>query len=409
MRRGKTTSTLPPKSPESVSSLRVNGRKPNRDSDIVLDVDSLLDQLMGGDVDSLDEEETNDKKALKPTATQQSPRIKESVTSTPATKPKISDNEPVGKNTTTQSPKRSPSHTNFGEELPIYSLRSRRSVNRMEGEIKNDSEVSPKSPRKILPLTMDTSPKSITTKPEPVARPSPLRSEFKVSTEEEEQMNVRGLASRSRRSVLQNGQQNGHVDNEDEDKGDEIPHRMRARSTVISSGSGSKDRLKVRAFKDFTEDIEEQQNTAKVKESRRKTRPSSAAVGETSIGRSGSFKRRQQMDGDKALGLFYHSRHSQSQFNDLDPLDETERNASRGSSMESDPRSPTPLRPRDSHSFSPSPLPQSPLISKQQTIFDLDHKNITPSPQSPKAAAASEEKESELEVGSAWLPHTLLQ
>ncbi len=427
MRKSKTTSALPPKSPERVSNMRVNGRKPNRDSDIILDVGSLLDELMGGDVESSEEEATNDKKTIKPMSTPKSPRaIKESVSS-PVIKPKISDDKvskntddkpaskisddkPASKNTTTTtapSPKRSPSHTNFGEELPVYSLRSRRSVNRMEGGIKNDSEnstspivASPKSPRKeISPkTTSDVSSKTTTTKTESVVKPPPLRSEYKVSTEEEEQLNMRGQVSRSRRSVLHNGH---HADNDegDKDKVDEIPHRMRARSTVISS-SGTKDRLKVRAFQDFTQDMEEQQSTTKPRESRRKARPSSAAVGETSIGRSGSFKRRQQMDGDKALGLFYHSRHSQSQFNDLDTLDESERHlerhSSRGSSIESDPRSPT-LRPRDSHSFSPSPLPQSPLISKQQT-FDLDQRNILPSPQSPKAAVADEDKESELEV-----------
>lgn len=385
LRKSKTTSSvLPPKSPQHLPSGRLNGKKGNRGSEIILDVNSILDQLMGEEeLDELDEEVPM-KKETKPTHTLAPSRQKEKESvSSPSVKTKSSrDDEPTTvKTTPTPTPKSSPSHAKFGEELPIYNLRSRRSVNRLEGGTKNESEES-KPPR---PVTTDTTP---TTKPAPVKKEiidksPPPKSEYKISTEEKEGLNMTGKRGRSRESFFSNG-----LDDEDKDDINTLPSRMRTRSTAIGSQS-SRDRLRVRAFQDFNLDPEEEKQL--VMKGRRKPRPSSTATGDAAIGRSGSFKRRQQMDGDKALGLFYHNRHSQSQFNDLEHLEES--HLSRASSVDSDPHSPT-LRSRESP-FSPressfSPIPQSPLVSKQVPSFEVDQKKVEP---------VEEDKESEPEVG----------
>ncbi len=356
----------------------------------MLDVNSILDQLMGEEEPEEREKEAPKKKETKPTPTSP-PRQKESVSSPSIKKNSFLDDEPSSVKTT-PTPKGSPSHAKFGEELPIYNLRSRR---KLEGGTKNESEESKPS----RPLTVVTTPpaKPTAIKNDIVDKPPPPKSAYKISTDEKEGLNMSGTRGRQRESILSNG-----LDDEYKEDINTPPSRMRTRSTVISS-HGSRDRLKARAFQDFNLDPEEEKQL--VMKGRRKPRPSSTAMGDTSIGRSGSFKRRQQMDGDKALGLFYHNRHSQSQFNDLDPLDESHLSP-RGSSVESDLRSPT-LRSRESP-FSPressfSPIPQSPLVSKQ-TPFELDQKKVA-SHLSPNSVEKDEENEpevSELELGSTY-------
>ena len=366
----------PPKSPGHTTNLRTKqengeagGKKGNRGSGIVLDVNSILDQLMGGDFDDLDEDlppvsQKKEKETVKPkpqspsklspllTRSAKPPVSPEKTPNTPPqVKPKASvvEDPPKTAITTAITPKTSPSHSAFGEELPKFNLRTRRSRQKEEEAPKKDTEKTvsgydkkfiSKSSSSILESSPKTSPKpspsvskreTTETKPRP---PSP-KQEYKISAEEQEQLNMRGVVSQSRRkdSMLING-----FPEEEDDKFDDKPYRMRARSTAVS---GTRDRLKVQAYQEFSQDVEKMEREKLQAKTRRKNRPASAMPGEVSIGRSGSFKRRQQMDGDRALGLFYHNRHSQ--LMDHDTLDEAERHLSRGPSLEysdSDPRSP---------------------------------------------------------------------
>lgn len=357
---------------KDVDRLTAEKKTQNRGSDIVLDVNSILDQLMGpGGFDGSSADEEIEK--MEPV------------------KPKSSQSRSPNLNQQT-----SPSRTKIDEELPIYSLRSNRSKaaakaveasfgNKDREEVGRFDKKPPISPRNqpMNSAEEETSSKtnsvvkrrqSSEIKPRPLSPKQQAPPEFSVSREEEKQMKTRGLVSQTHRRKDE-GLTNGHV-KEEEKRGsdDEEDFRMRVRSNAVNKY----DRLKVHALKDIKQEmLEEEKQQVKVREtprgdtvtsSRRKSRPTSNL--ESPIGRSGSFSRRQRIAGDKALGMFYHSRHSQF---DLDTLEESEKNL-RGSSLErsgsfSDPRSPT-SQSRDSRSFSPrdhdgsfSPIPQSPLVS----------------------------------------------
>ena len=376
-------SSVPLRKPNSNDRLSVEKKTKNRDSDIVLDVNSILDQLMGsGGFDgSSDDEEI---------------KLKEPVKSSPSRSPKSNKEQT------------SPSRTKIDEELPVYSLRSNRSRaatkaveaslgNKEREEVSRFDKKPPVSPQRqpTKSVREDSSSKTssvVNRRQSPEVKPlSPKQQappEFNVSLEEEKQLKSRGLVSQTHRRK-EEGLTNGHLKEKRESIDDEEDFRMRVRSNAVNKY----DRLKVHALKDIQQEIlEEEKQQTKVKEtpredtvpsSRRKNRPASNTGLEPSIGRSGSFSRRQRMSGDKALGMFYHSRHSQ--FIDLDTLDESEKNL-RGSSLErsgsfNDPRSPT-SRSRDLRSYSPrdhdgresssfSPIPQSPLVSKSH--FEVEN------------------------------------
>jgi len=184
--------------------------------------------------------------------------------------------------------KKSPSHTKFGEELPVYTLRkSRRS--------RNDDSITepvsePVSPRKqSTPVATPTR----TIRPDG-GRPRP---DYEISAEEEKQMNLSGSVSRYRRKDSELS--NGHIE-DISDKSDTSPEHTKP--------SATRDRLKVRAYQEFEKDVALEKNKRKTIAVDEPAKPvgRSGSIGRSaSIGRTGSFKRRQQMDGDKALGMCY--------------------------------------------------------------------------------------------------------
>lgn len=321
--------------------------KKNRESNFALDVNSIMDQLMGSEgLDDLSDDEERIKKQSQSN-------------SSPSRSPNIISN----KQKSSPSPK-------ISEELPKYSLRSSKSKpakknsTSLEQEELNEKK-PPLSPWKqpIEDVHHSKTNSIVKNRQSSEMKHSPHFSKLQninVSHEEEDQLKTKGMVSqnhRGRKEALSNGHLTEH-DNDD--------FRIRARSNAINKY----DRLKVHARDGIKKDMLEEERSQEAP--RKKNRPTSTNVVDSSVSRSGSFNRRQQMSGDKALGMFYHSRHSQ--LIDLETLDESEK-LLRGSSLErsgsfNDPRSPT-SRSRDSKSF--SPIPQSPLISQNQT-FEADEK-----------------------------------
>ena len=264
-----TTSTVPVSPSRKFNSkTRENGKGNNRDSEIVLDVNSILDQLMD---DGFDEGPPKLRGKPKSPTPKTPTRVEEK-----STKPSRRDEvkSPIKKTPDVKNEiKKSPLHSKFGEELPIYNIRGRRSRN---NDSISEASSLPTSPWK------QTTPTSVTKDDEP-------KSAYKISIEEEEQMNLIGNASKSRRreSVLSNG----HGD-EESDRFDGSPKHVTSKTAT-----GGRDRLKARAFQEFNQD------SAEDKMNKRKTVSGDGPLARSaSIGRSGSFKNRQQMDGDKALG-----------------------------------------------------------------------------------------------------------
>lgn len=283
------------KSSDYRSNGRVNNTKANRDSDIKVDIGSLLNEISSFEDELTAKKDTVVSSKSPSTRTgsselrDQSAKTASNISTDKSTSRKSSSTADEIKrtqeiasrksSTTADEIKRSPSHTKFGEELPIYSIRSkRRSFNKTEDtpevtkSITKDHQIngeSPKSPHKnstapmesvthhtashithhTAPMesvtqkpsrnqTQDTSLKSprkdYTSSSDTVAkphknsdintattqsagssgrgltdkpRPPPLKTEYNISREEEEQLSARGVVSQSRRreSVLQNG------------------------------------------------------------------------------------------------------------------------------------------------------------------------------------------------------------
>ena len=164
-----------------------------------------------------------------------------------------------------------------------------------------------------------------------------------------------------------------------EEDGDEASFRMRGRSNAIDVRSASNFRSKASPMSPKTRDstvsarpAEEKRTSilkeTEVAEENKELRRSSSIKGEEpGLHRSsGSWRRKKQLSGEQALGMFYHNRRSQM----FDPgdLDDAEKGLEdrRGASLErsnsSASRSPTQRSSRDSRSF--SPIPHSPLVAK---------------------------------------------
>ena len=184
---------------------------------------------------------------------------------------------------------------------------------------------------------------------------------------------------------------------------EEPSYRMRVRSNAFLKDAHPRKGLSIKRDDPIEEDTGKSKDLAK--DSKRKGRPGSMQS-EEGLQRSGSWTRRKQMSGDKALGMFYHNRRSQ--IIDGELLEEAEKRLQerRSSTEASNPLSPPAhtvtsptLRPRDSRSFSPMP---SPLVSKSG--FDELHtdkrrsdvKSPSPSVGAPASAAGNEQEDLEV-------------
>lgn len=178
---------------------------------------------------------------------------------------------------------------------------------------------------------------------------------------------------------------NGELEDSEEDF--KLQTRMRGRSNAIDMKTSPSLRSKAQKAKTDSnsfEGVKEKENEpetpsakplepskdAKKKDLRRST---SIQAEDGGVRRSGSWSRRKHLSGDKALGIFYHSRRSQ--LMDPEALEEAERRLKeRSASLErsdtSAPHSPTTpsIRPRDSRGLSPHP--KSPLVTRGSGIFE---------------------------------------
>lgn len=158
-----------------------------------------------------------------------------------------------------------------------------------------------------------------------------------------------------------------------------VSYRSRTRSNAISKNDAQQYSPRMSKIGKIA-DEEEPPPSPRLRE-KSKRRSHIDSITEMRPERSGSWNRMRQLVNSKQLGMFYHSRRSQTL--DHDSIDEAESRLSsdRGSSVErsdsstSAPHSPTVLSPRlrESRGFSPSI--KSPLAAKQQG-FDEAHKAL---------------------------------
>ena len=167
------------------------------------------------------------------------------------------------------------------------------------------------------------------------------------------------------------------LQNENEEE-DTSPHRSRTRSNAIAKSEAQYYSSKVSA-KD--EKIEEEEPPASPRlRDKSKRRSHIDSMVEMRQQRSGSWNRMRQLVNSKQLGMFYHDRRSQAF--DHDSQDEDSKmNSDRGSSLErsdssaSTPHSPTIMSPRSRESRGFSPSIKSPLTSKHKG-FDEAHASL---------------------------------
>lgn len=301
--------------------------KDNRGSSIVLDVDSILDQLMGSGEFDEDIGSDHEVKSFQ-------------------RKPSPKQDSSIGQLATP------PKGRNRGSRV-------------METTVESKSMLIDKETPPILKKTPPTPQSSVD---QFKSLPGEQRSNLSSYQRNKHSSDLSTSKSPSfgRKEPLTNGQIGA-----DEDSMDSF--RMRTRSNALTKTDRST------PFKSKQDSITE---TAGEAENKR----------EVNLKRSGSYSRRAQMSGDKALGIFYHNRRSQ--FIDHDVLDEAEKKLEASDS--SSPLSPPSRNSRDVRGF--SPIPQSPLASKglstEQEKKDLGNPGAPP----PQIPAPSQSKEEELEV-----------
>ena len=171
------------------------------------------------------------------------------------------------------------------------------------------------------------------------------------------------------------------LQNENEEE-ESSSYRSRTRSNAISKADSQQYSPKVSAKNEKNEKIEEEEPPASPRlRDKSKRRSHIDSVVEMRPQRSASWNRMRQLVNSKQLGMFYHNRRSQ--IFDHDSQDEDSKvNSDRGSSLErsdsstSTPHSPTVTSPRSRESRGFSPLSaKSPLASKHRG-FDEAHASL---------------------------------
>ena len=186
---------------------------------------------------------------------------------------------------------------------------------------------------------------------------------------------VKQSAASPSRKVYSNGMSKIAQKEDDENELSSY-YRSRTRSNAISKNESQFYSSKVTPKDDKIDEAEPPPSPRMREKSKRRSHIDSLV--EMRPERSGSWNRMRQLVNSKALGMFYHNRRSQ--ILDHDSLEEAA-NSDRGSSVErsdsstSTPHSPTVLSPRSRESRSFSPNIQSPLMSKQPLGFDEAHKS----------------------------------
>ena len=394
---------------EQTVNLRNKGRENNRLSDgnkkdnkrassIVLDVNSILDELVGGD---------DDGKSNRLSAEQKSP------VRTPS--PILHVERAIPKRRT-PSPLSMRSETSAPAEQPKKSRALETTVTRSSRLVRNgldDSRTSPGSSTSSTTTTSTYTSSQVSDKRPPIAptkkmsSPGRLRGPESTSSrntvtsptgeksvaprtqspdlkEDEKELLNKQSSSLKSRKVYPNGTTRVSRSELDEE---EIPsyYRSRTRSNAISKSDTQQYSPKINRESQLNE--EEPPPSPRLRE-KSKRRSHIDSIAEMRPERSGSWNRMRQLVNSKALGMFYHNRRSQA----LDH-ESVEDGDSRGSSVErsdsstSTPHSPTLLSPRSRESRSFSPSVKSPLASKQKG-FDEAHASLADKKEREEGSAA---------------------
>ena len=353
MANGMSSTTTTPKEARKTS--RVRERNAKDESKIVVDTDSILDLLMSeGFSNNVGEESDDERLTMKP--------------------PPLRKNSPV--DTSRFESKAAPTKTSAVETSPS----KRFGVS--EVQIRNRTQQSPTNsgvsaaedkPRTKSPLLQTTVESNRNQKTETRSRVSERNFRNVKEEEEAEEEEPFRMRGRSNAIDMRDSTSLRH-------KAKEISQRARTDSLT---GTKARPEVQPRAKKEEEEEkplvakspVPPAEDAASQRERKKDLRRSSSIQAEEIMlpRSSGSWSRHKHLSGDKALGIFYHSRRSQ--LLDVGDLDEAERrymdSRSASNSLErsgslSAPRSPTAQRSRDSRSF--SPIPSSPLVSKAMPL-----------------------------------------
>ena len=351
--------------------LSVDRKEANRvSSGIVLDVDSILDELLG-DGDSEPETSSLNVHSDRKSALRNSPSPSLRVELADPPKPKkgnalettvtrrsmlVSTNEnskDTGKTTTTTTASTSTSGYTSDRKPPISPSKKMSSPGRLRSLDSPSTTKSASSP----------------VEEKESARPPSRSPDLREDVKETLKSSPKRVPNGTFRVADDLGGDDDHTSN-----------RSRARSNAIAKTDSQRYSANLKVSSKDQKADEEQPTSPRLRDkSKRRTRADSIDEGRPQ--RSGSWSRMRHLVNSKALGMFYHNRRSQ--VIDHENLDDAEARVSgdRGSSLErsdsstSTPHSPTVLSPRsrDSRSFSPNVV--SPLASKQQN-FDEAHASL---------------------------------
>ena len=359
---------------------RLSGEtKDKRGSSIVLDVNSILDELVTAGDDGLETPETSTRSSTSKLGTER----KSAPRSTPSPILRVESADP---------PQQKKSNA-----LETTIIRSSRLVRNSTDERNKDlnkttttttgSSVSTNSSYttdKRPPVSPARSPARVrgseststaNTVGSPVEEKSIQPSPRSPDLKEAETKDGQKSSSSSRR--IYSSRTSKALQNENEEE-ESSSYRSRTRSNAISRSDAQQYSPKVSAK---NEKIEEEPPASPRLRDKSKRRSHIDSVVEMRPKRSDSWSRMRQLVNSKQLGMFYHNRRSQ--IFDHDSQDEDSRvNSDRGSSLErsdsstSNPHSPTVTSPRsrESRGFSPLSL-KSPLTSKHRG-FDEAHASL---------------------------------
>ena len=357
--------------------------KDKRGSSIVLDVNSILDELVTAGAD-LELPETSSTRSSK-TSSRFGTERKSAPRSTPSPILKVESADPP-------QPKR-------GNALETTVTRSSRLIR--SGTDERNKDLS-KTTTSTTGSSVSTSSSYTTDKRPPV---SPARSPARVrgseststantvsSPVEEKSMQSSPRSPDLKEAETKDGQKSSSssrriyssrtskaLQNENEEEEEGSSYRSRTRSNAISKADAQQYSPKVSAKNEKIEEEEPPLSPRLRDKSKRRSHIDS--IVETRSQRSPSWSRMRQLVNSKQLGMFYHDRRSQAF--DHDSQDEDWRVSSdRGSSLErsdssaSAPRSPTVMSPRSRDSRGVSPGIKSPLASKHRPGFDEAHVSL---------------------------------
>ena len=366
---------------------RLSGEtKDKRGSSIVLDVNSILDELVTAGDDALELPEKSSTRSSKTSSSRLGTERKSAPRSTPSPILRVESADPP-------QPKR-------GNALETTVIRSSRLI-RSGTDEKSKGPLS-KTTTSTTGSSVSTSSSYTTDKRPPV---SPARSPARVrgsestgtantvsSPVEEKSMQSSPRSPDLKEAEIKDGQKSSSssrriyssrtskgLQNENEEQEESSSYRSRTRSNAISKADAQQYSPKVSAKNEKIEE-EEPPSSPRLRD-KSKRRSHIDSVVEMRSQRTSSWSRMRQLVNSKQLGMFYHDRRSQAF--DHDSQDEDWRvNSDRGSSLErsdssaSAPRSPTVVSPRSRESRGLSPGIKSPLASKHRPGFDEAHASL---------------------------------